>query len=298
MSHDRGGLEFTLSAVIPPLPPCMTFGEMDIKSDSLEMVRCITAHQLWKKYRVASKGDVFHPWMMLLVTCLDETTLVSPTTLLTCLENLRTIVEPEDTLCFHLADIYRGSFLRQHWLQLIAIVHCRQARIHFLNRQSYTPDNPTAVTVEALSILHDWFSTNMGDRSLRRTVWQDRRAIFEHLAPQSIDDQSGATGKWLITQPKTRPNYLSWITYANTDVLQAPGTEVLCCPADLVSYSAITRYVIRNTGKRTYFVQGRRSVLRLAWSTHLLHLGVTRSFFCALEPRTSTHYCMKCCMRV
>ena len=54
MSHDRGGLEFTLSAVIPPLPPSMTFGELDTKSDSLEMVRCITAHQLWEKYRVAS----------------------------------------------------------------------------------------------------------------------------------------------------------------------------------------------------------------------------------------------------
>ena len=158
-------------------------------------------------------GGVSHPthgWW-LLVTSLDKTTLVSLTTLLTCLENLRTKVEHEDTHCFDLGDIYRGKFLSQHWLQQIAIVLCRQTRIHFFDRQSYTPEKPVTVS-EALSILHDWSSTNMGDRPLRRTVWQDHRMIFEHLAPQPIDDQSSATGKWLITQPKTRPNYLSWIT--------------------------------------------------------------------------------------
>ena len=219
-AHDRGGLEFTLSTVIPFLPPSMTFGEWDTNGDSLEMVRCITAHQLCEKYRVASPpGDIYHStrgWW-LLVTSLDETTLVSPITLLMCLENLRTIVEPEDTFCFHLADIYRGKFLGQHWLQLIVIVLCRQARIHFLDWQSYTPEKPVTVS-EALSILHNRCSTNLGDRPLRRTVWQDRIAIFEHLAPQPKDDRSSATGKWLVTQLKTRPNYLPWITYSNTDI--------------------------------------------------------------------------------
>ena len=227
--HDQGGLEFTLSGVIPPMPPSITFGKMDAEGGGLEMVRCKTAHQLWEKYRVASPpGDVYHPtqgWW-LLVTSLDETTLVSPTTLLMCLEGLRTIIEPNDTLCFHLADIYRGKFLSQHWLKLIAIVFCRQARIHFLDQQSYTPENPVTV-LEVLSMVHDWSSTNMGNRPLRRTVWQDCRAIFEHLVPQPTDDQNSATGIWLITQPKTRPNYLSWITYANTDILQAPVTVVL-----------------------------------------------------------------------
>ena len=56
---DRGSLEFTLSAVIPPLPPSITFGKMDDKVGGLELIRCITAHQLWKKYRNASPpGDV------------------------------------------------------------------------------------------------------------------------------------------------------------------------------------------------------------------------------------------------
>ena len=199
-------------------------------------------------------GDVYQPtqgWW-LLVTFLDETTLVLPTTLLMFLKILRIIEEPEDTLCFHLADIYREKFLSQHWLQLIRIVFCRQAKIHFLDQQSYTPEKPVTV-LEALSKVHDWTSTNMGDRPLRRTVWQDRRAIFEHLAPQPKDNQSSATGKWLRTQPKTRPNYLPWITFDNTDILQAPGAVVLCCSADLVSYSATTRYVIREYGQENIF---------------------------------------------
>ena len=116
----RSGLEFTLHAIIPPLPPSITFGELAEKDSSPEMVRCITAHQLWEKYGIASPpGDIYQPtkgWW-LLVTSLDATTLVSPTTLLMCLESLRTVTEPENTLCFHLADIYRGKFLSQHWLQ-------------------------------------------------------------------------------------------------------------------------------------------------------------------------------------
>ena len=251
----RGGLEFTLHAIIPPLPPSITFGELAEKDSSPEMVRCITAHQLWEKYRIAfPPGDIYQPtkgWW-LLVTSLDATTLVSPTTLLMCLESLRTVTEPESTLCLHLADIYRGKFLSQHWLQLIAIIFCRQAKIYFLDRQSYTPEKPVTVN-EALSIAHDWSSTNMGGRPLRRTVWEDRKAILQHLAPQPDGDQGNTTGKWLITQPKTRPNYLPWITYANTDILQAPGTVILCCPADLLSYSATTRYVIREYGQENIF---------------------------------------------
>ena len=250
----RGGLEFTLHAIIPPLPPSITFGELAEEDSSPEMVRCITAHQLWEKYRIASPpGDIYQPtkgWW-LLVTSLDATTLVSPTTLLMCLESLRTVTEPESTLCFHLADIHRGKFLSQHWLQLIAVIFCRQAKIYFLDRQSYTPEKPVTVN-EALSIAHDWSST-MGGRPLRRTVWEDRKAILQHLAPQPDGDQSNTTGKWLITQPKTRPNYLPWITYANTDILQAPGTVILCCPADLLSYSATTRYLIREYGQENIF---------------------------------------------
>ena len=60
--HDRGGLEFTLSAVIPDLPPSIVFGEIDEACGNAEIVRCITARQLWEKYLVASPpGDVYLP---------------------------------------------------------------------------------------------------------------------------------------------------------------------------------------------------------------------------------------------
>ena len=100
--------------------------------------------------------------------------------------------------------------------------------------------------LEALSVVHDWSCTNLGSRPLRRTVWQDRKAILDHLAPGQ-DNQSTITGKLLTTHPKVKPNYLPWITYAETDILQARGTVVICCPADLLSYSAMARYVIRDT---------------------------------------------------
>ena len=83
------------------------------------MVRCITAHQLWEKYHVVSlPGDVYQPtqgWCLSVIS-LDHSALVSPTTLLMYLENLRTLVEAENTLWFHLADIYRGKVSSQHWL--------------------------------------------------------------------------------------------------------------------------------------------------------------------------------------
>ena len=252
--HDKSGLEFTLAAIIPPLPPSMVFGKIEPEDTKVAMVRCTTAQKLWQQYGVTSPpGDVYHPtagWW-LLVTSLDETSPVNPGTLLICLENLRTLVEFEDTLCFHLADIYRGKFLSQHWLQLLAITFCRQAKIRLLDKHTYTFENPVTV-LEALSVVHDWSCTNLGDRPLRRTVWQDRKAILDHLKP-SQDNQSTVMGKLLTTHPKVKPNYLPWISYDETDILQARGTVVICCPADLLSYSAMARYVIREYGQEEIF---------------------------------------------
>ena len=252
--HDKSGLEFTLAAIIPPLQPSMVFGKIEPEDTKVAMVRCITAQKLWQQYGVTSPpGDVYHPtagWW-LLVTSLDETSPVNPGTLLICLENLRTLVEFEDTLCFHLTDIYRGKFLSQHWLQLLAITFCRQAKIRLLDKHTYTFENPVTV-LEALSVVHDWSCTNLGDRPLRRTVWQDRKAILDHLKP-SQDNQSTVTGKLLTTHRKVKPNYLPWISYDETDILQARGTVVICCPADLLSYSAMARYVIREYGQEEIF---------------------------------------------
>ena len=252
--QEKSGLEFTLAAIIPPLPPSMVFGKLEPEDTKVAMVRCITAQKLWQQYGVTSPpGDVYHPtagWW-LLVTSLDETSPVNPGTLLICLENLRTLIEFEDTLCFHLADIYRGKFLSQHWLQLLAITFCRQTEIRLLDKYTYAFENPVTV-LEALSVVHDWSCTNLGDRPLRRTVWQDHKAILDHLTPNQ-DNQSTVTGKLLTTHPKVKPNYLSWISYEETDILQARDTVAICCPADLLSYSAMARYVIREYGQEEIF---------------------------------------------
>ena len=252
--QEKSGLEFTLAAIIPPLPPSMVFGKLEPEDTKVAMVRCITAQKLWQQYGVTSPpGDVYHPtagWW-LLVTSLDETSPVNPGTLLICLENLRTLVEFEDTLCFHLADIFRGKFLSQHWLQLLAITFCRQTKIRLLDKYTYAFENPVTV-LEALSVVHDWSCTNLGDRPLRRTVWQDHKAILDHLTPNQ-DNQSTVTGKLLTTHPKVKPNYLSWISYEETDILQARDTVAICCPADLLSYSAMARYVIREYGQEEIF---------------------------------------------
>ena len=248
--HEKSGLEFTLAANIPPLPPSMVFGKTEPEVSKLAMVRCITARRLWQQYGVTSPpGDVYHPttgWW-LLVTSLDEASQVTPGTVLICLEILRTLIEFEDTLCFHPADIYRGKFRSQHWLQLLAITFCRQAKIRLLDKYTYTFENPVTV-LEALSVVHDWSCTNLGDMPLRRTVWQDRKAILDHLTP-SQDNQSTVTGKLLTTHSKVKPNYLSWISYEETGILQARGTVAICCPADLLSYSETARYVIREYGQ-------------------------------------------------
>ena len=175
---------------------------------------------------------------------------MTPATLLICLESLRTLVEFDDTLCFHLADKYRRKFSSQQWLQQVAIIFCRQAKIQLLDKHVYTFENPATVQ-EALSIFHDWSNTNMGNHPLRRTVWQDRRAIFKHRTPPNVPDER--QGKWLITQLKVQPNHLQWISYDNTDLLQARGIVVLCCPADLDSHTAMTRFVIREYGQEAIF---------------------------------------------
>ena len=134
--------------------------------------------------------------------------------------------------------------MSQHWLQLIAIVFFRQTEICILDRLTYTPEIPIS-PLEALSVMHRWSCVHMGNRPLRRTIWNDRKSIFAHLMLNPLENHAEETGKWLISQPKIRPSHVSWITYSDTDILQASGTLVLCCPADIQSQSATIRYIIR-----------------------------------------------------
>ena len=63
--HNKSGLEFTLAAIIPPLPSSMVFGKLEKiepEDTKVAIVRCITAHQLWQQNDVTSPpGDVYHP---------------------------------------------------------------------------------------------------------------------------------------------------------------------------------------------------------------------------------------------
>ena len=108
-SSDLSGLEFVIGATIPELPPNFSF-EPPEQEETMETVRCITADVLHDQYGIAAPpGDVYSPddhWW-LLVTALDTSMPVKPTTLLMCLENLRTVVETTDTLCFLLTDYFR-----------------------------------------------------------------------------------------------------------------------------------------------------------------------------------------------
>ena len=66
-------------------------------------------------------------------------------------------------------------------------------------------------------------------------------------------------GNWKMARittekPKIRPSHVPWITYSDTDILQASGTLVLCCPADLQSQSATIRYIIRKYGQEAIFL--------------------------------------------
>ena len=80
---------------------------------------------------------------------------MNPGTLLICLEKLRTLVEFEDTLCFHLADKHHEKFPTQQWLQLLAIIFmifCCEAEIRLLEKHTYSFENH----LTALSVVHDW----------------------------------------------------------------------------------------------------------------------------------------------
>ena len=93
----------------------------------------------------------------------------------------------------------------------------------------------------------------MGNRPLHRTIWEDRKAVFGHLMSNPLEKYAEETGKWLVSQPKIRPSHVPWITYSDTDILQASGTLVLCCPADFQSQSATIRYIIREYGQEAIF---------------------------------------------
>ena len=114
----------------------MMFGNMDPEETKRATVRCINECQHWKQYCLtSSSGDVYHPtagcW--LLDSSPDETSPVTLGTLLICLEALRTLAEVDNTLCFHLADIFREKF--PSWVQTMVTA----TSYNFLSSSQNTP---------------------------------------------------------------------------------------------------------------------------------------------------------------
>ena len=175
----------------------------------------------------------------LLVTALDTSTPVQSTTLLMCLENLRTVVETTNTLSFLLTDYFRGKFSCQDWLRLIAIVLCRQSRIFLKDTQTHQFATPVSVR-SAFDFVDNWSNMNGAGEKHPRSIWRDKATAMAFLAtePQSKEP---IVGKELVYHQPSRPNYSDFITYSESELLQADGTIAIGCPADLVSHSAVTR---------------------------------------------------------
>ena len=250
---DLSGLEFVISTVIPELPPHFSFDKASDK-EKLERVKCITADVLHDQYGVAAPpGDIYAPdedlWLM--VTSLDTSAPVRPTTLLLCLENLRTVVESEATLTFALTDHFRGKFTVKDWLHLIAMTFCRQARIVIEDTTQHRFSTPISVR-EAFDSVDNWSNMNTAGKKHPKSIWRDKNAAMAFLTLEP-EQQEPRVGKELIYQQKYRPMYSSFITYSDRDLLQAPGTIAIGCPADLISYSAVTRYVLREYGVEKLF---------------------------------------------
>ena len=95
---------------------------------------------------------MYHPpdgWW-LLVTTLDETSPVSPGTLLVCIENLRTLLEFDTKLGFNLVEINRRKNPQSLLVGSKAIIFYRQAKIRILDKNVCSFE--TSVTV--LEALH------------------------------------------------------------------------------------------------------------------------------------------------
>ena len=85
------------------MPPNFVFGPYNYEQELVEIVRCVTADLVQNKYAVVTTvGDVDQPtenWW-LLITAETTDSLVKPDDLRSCLENLRTLTDPEHILCF------------------------------------------------------------------------------------------------------------------------------------------------------------------------------------------------------
>ena len=169
----------------------------------------------------------------------------------TCLENLRTLTDFDQVLSFQVFDFYRGKFKFREWIELIALIFWEQSCIRVLDREIHEFDAPQSI-VQCLKMLDNWSRANTDNRPIKRSVWCDRNSIEESSSkPDSRSEPP--IGKEFIYRGYFRPNSADFILYDQTDLLQVQSVIAIGCPADLISYSAVTRYVLREYGTEAIF---------------------------------------------
>ena len=143
-------------------------------------------------------GDVFSPDenLWLLVTLLDTSKPIKPKTPLLWLENLRLVTETSTTLTFLLTDHFRGKFDVGDWLQLIAMIFCRQAK----DTVAYNFSTPISVR-DAFDSVDNWCNLNNAGRKHPRSVWWDKSAAMAFLTTEPIP-RGTSGGERLIYQQR------------------------------------------------------------------------------------------------
>ena len=253
-TSDEKGLEFTLPAVMPPVPNNIAFGPFNFERELVQMARCITADLLCDKYGVqVEPGGVYSPaphWW-LLVTAPRVETIVEPLHLLSCLESLRTLTTTDLILCFHIIDWYRGKVKFAWLLELIITCFTTYPRIRMLDEWTHTFE-VSLFPKAALGTLDTWVKAGSDNRVMPRSVWQDLAAI-QGRAPRVCLPSDNGPGREIAYPAARYPKLAEHVSYDETDFLQVEGDIVLACPADLKTNSAALRYVLRECGIEKVF---------------------------------------------
>ena len=111
-TYDNKGLEIILAVTKPPIPPNIAFGPLNVEREPIQMTRGISADLPHDKYGISVEpGGIYCPRQLLclLVAAAQSSHLVTPETLRSCLENLRTIMPTDLIQCFQTIDSYRGK---------------------------------------------------------------------------------------------------------------------------------------------------------------------------------------------
>ena len=124
----------------------------------------------------------------------------------------------------------------QWWYELIIPPHF--PRVRFLDECIHTFSNSVSLQ-SSLRALEVWASAKVDNCSLQRSVWQDSGAI--KICSNLGTDVLVVTPGREITHPGVlQAQLVDYISYDQTDFLQAPHRISMCCPANSSSgtYSA------------------------------------------------------------